>query len=133
MLVSSTGISMDLHYCQGRLKGASFIGKAKTCHDREASSSCHKKKNSCQHPNEELTQSEKDACCQNRTVHVEADDTEKNIDSYNVADQKELTASYTTTKIIIYQIKRSPRYSPQKYRPPPLKKNLPILLQVFRL
>ena len=133
MLGSSIGISMDLHYCQGNLKGASFVGKAKSCHDREASSSCHKKKKSCQHPNEELTQSEKDACCQNRTVQVDADDTDKNLSSISAFDQQEVPAVFAGIKGVTPAINLAAKHSPQKYRPPPLTRNLPVLLQVFRL
>ena len=133
MLVSSTGISMDLHYCQGNLMGASFVGKAKSCQDKEASLACHKKKKSCQHSKEELSQSEKDACCQNRTVQVEADETDKNITSFSPTDRQEFESVFVGIKGVTLIVNLSSKYSPQKYRPPPLTRNLPVLLQVFRL
>ena len=31
ILVSSSGLTMDMHFCEGKLKRINFLGKAKTC------------------------------------------------------------------------------------------------------
>lgn len=68
MLLSSTGFSMDMHFCQDQLKGISLIGKAKSCHDEPSNTSCHKTKKTCHPANDNLSQTEKDNCCRNETV-----------------------------------------------------------------
>ena len=133
VLVTSTGWSMDLHYCQGNLKGASFIGKARTCHDKEVSKACHKKKKACHHNSIELSEEEKNACCQNRVVHVKADDTDKVSVSQATLDYQHEYAALVPLTDSPQIVNLPHRHSPQKYRPPPLNKDLQVLLQIFRL
>ena len=68
MFTSSTGLSFDLHYCQGQLQNVSIFGEAKSCHEKAKevkSSHCKKKQTAC-HKNTDTTKScEENNCCQN--------------------------------------------------------------------
>lgn len=62
---------MDLHYCQDRLKGISFVGKAKTCHEK-LKCSCHVI--TLRDQTENLTQAENKICCHSESIVIEKSD-----------------------------------------------------------
>ncbi len=121
---------MDMHYCQGSLKSVAIIGKAANCHE-QAKKSCHKKKSSCQYESSDSAKAQKDNCCNNKTVKVEADDAERlSMISADLADIEWPTA---VTTLPHYQIEvvSSTQRGEILYRPPPLIPDIPSLYQVF--
>jgi len=66
VLFTSTGFSMDMHYCQNELKSVSFFGEAESCHSAKMGTECpnHKAMSSMQ---------DEDDCCHNETILVESD------------------------------------------------------------
>ena len=70
MMLSSTGFSMDIHYCQDQLKGVSLLVKLNPV-TKSKNAPCHKMKKSCHHKNDNLNQTDKDNCCHNETVVIE--------------------------------------------------------------
>ncbi len=65
VLFTSTGFSMDMHYCQNELKSVSFFGVAPSCHSKEAKTQCPN------HKGMSMSQDE-DNCCHNETILVES-------------------------------------------------------------
>ena len=70
MLLSSTGFSMDVHYCQGQIKSIGLFTKAASCHKKQGLPQCHTTKKSC-HKKQNNT---KDNCCHNQTLSIEKSD-----------------------------------------------------------
>ena len=70
MFITSVGLTVDLHYCSGQLKTFSFIGKAKSCHDKSLMA--------CPNHRKMMAQNEHDGidtgnCCSNKTLHFQFD------------------------------------------------------------
>ena len=81
MFVSSTGFSIDFHYCQGQVKSFSLIGKAKSCHEQAEKNHCKKKLKAChadQSNSKKIKQCKKD-CCSNKTIKFETNDNVKTV------------------------------------------------------
>lgn len=62
MAFSSFGYSVNLHFCQGSLKGFNLFGKAKSCHETMARCPNHK---------EAMTRAHEKDCCSNKVLKVE--------------------------------------------------------------
>ncbi len=131
MLLSSTGFSMDLHYCQDNLKGISLIGKAKSCHDRQAAPPCHKTKKTCHHTKAK-SQTEKDNCCHNETVVIEKTDLDATATQIaTVQDiQLDFVAAFVAVYILNYNVQAD--YQPYvQYKPPLPDRDVQVLYQTF--
>lgn len=74
LLVTSTGVAADLHFCGGELQGFSLLGEAKSCHEQDihpAQPACHKAAYS-----ESLSAADTDCqkdCCHNELVFAQLD------------------------------------------------------------
>ena len=126
LLISSTGWTMNLHFCQNQFSGVSLTGPTKSCHDAST-------KRSCNNAQKDFSQEEKDNCCENQQVRVEADDNDRYVSFDTYAD--DLTDDYVVQRTTPQTIDISSYHSaiPTKYRPPPLEKDVRVLTQVFRL
>ena len=62
MAFSSVGYSVNLHYCQGSLKGFSLFGEAKSCHESRTQCPNHK---------QTMTSAQEKDCCSNKTLSVD--------------------------------------------------------------
>lgn len=74
MFFTSVGLSVDMHYCQGKLKTFNFFGKAKSCHDMgEGMKNCpsHAKMKKA-NESDGSTINKKD-CCSNKIFHFQSD------------------------------------------------------------
>jgi hypothetical protein len=136
VLLSSTGFSMDLHFCQGQLKSFSLFGKAETCHAQAAKSHCQKKKKTCHASisNQDEVGKCKKNCCSNKTVKIESNNDIKNIQTLELAP---LQAKFLTAFIQVYLLKKSEQNKAiiphLNYVPPLLNKDIPVLIQSFLL
>lgn len=132
MLLSSTGFSMDLHYCQDQLKGISLIGKAKSCHDKQATPPCHKTKKTCHHSNDKLSQTEKDNCCHNETVVIEKTDLDAT--ATQIATVQDIQLEFVAAFVAVYvlNIYAQADFQPYaQYKPPLPDRDIQVLYQTF--
>lgn len=132
MLLSSTGFSMDLHYCQDQLKGISLIGKAKSCHDKQATPPCHKTKKTCHHINDNLNQTEKDNCCHNETVVIEKTDLDAT--ATQIATVQDIQLEFVAAFVAVYvlNIDAQADFQPYaQYKPPLPDRDIQVLYQTF--
>lgn len=132
MLLSSTGFSMDMHYCQDQLKGISLIGKAKSCHDRQETPPCHKTKKTCHHTEENLSQAEQDNCCHNETVVIEKSDLDAT--PTQIATSQDIQLDFVAAFIAVYVFNYSVHavFQPYaKYKPPLPDRDIQVLYQTF--
>lgn len=108
LLISSSGITIDAHFCKDQLKGVNFFGKAKTCYGQEARCSLH-------------SEISAKSCCSNKSISI------KSIDkAYDLATMLQMPGQIVAlpNRFKIELIKRYPPATTYtsfiKYRPPPL-------------
>lgn len=136
VFVSSTGFSIDLHYCQGQIKSFSLIGEAESCHQKAEKQHCKKQQKPCQAAQSTPGKlgSCKKNCCSNKTIKVESNDEAKKLQSTELS-QKQI--KFLTTFIQVFlleEIDLSKIIIPHlNYIPPLLNKNIPMLIQSFLL
>lgn len=131
MFISSTGLSMDVHYCQDQLKGISLLGKAKSCHEAQASQSCHKKNKSCHH-SAEATQTEKDNCCHNESLVV--DKIDLGVSNTQITTFQDIQFDFVAAFVAVYVLNYSVEVdfqSYQHYKPPLPDRDIQVLFQRF--
>lgn len=143
MLVTSSGLSMDVHFCRGELINFSFFGEAEPCEmalkqkektpiKEETHSCCHAKKvekvevETCSHTSEI-----KGNCCHNESYSMDAS---------GAYEAEQFTLGFTTLIVEIPQIytldlaffgfKSELNYF-HYYHPPPISRDIQTLHQVF--
>lgn len=136
VLLSATGFSVDVHYCQGQIKSFSLIGKAQSCHEKAAKKHCKSNKKSCHAaPSQTI---EKKACqkncCSDKKVEIENNDEAKPIPTTEISP---VNAQFITAFVQVFLLEYTDlnkRIIPYlHYIPPLLSKNIPVLIQSFLL
>ena len=133
MFLSTAGVSMDMHFCQGNLKRVNFIGKAKTCTEIiQKQAACHSQSKCSKNKVECASNGNHTDCCKNEKIVLEyeydATHTLENTKSTN------LDFYASTTFVSIHGITIEPQSIPYlHYKPPKLIRYLPILLESFLL
>jgi hypothetical protein len=89
VLVSSVGLSLDVHYCNEEFKSFSFFGKAKQCHTTTISCPHHAAM--------EFQNESNNSCCSNQTLEVEEIDFD-----YYTLEKKEITDVQVSCKHFIF-------------------------------
>ena len=130
MFITSIGFAIDLHYCQGDLKSVSFFSEAKKCHDMVAMTNCshHQKQ-------QEQSQScpEEEGCCQNETFQFQPDH-ELTIQTFEFVVNKQLQHFLTAYVIVlINQFDEENPITHTYYKPPLIRRDIPVLVQSFLL
>ena len=129
VLVSSIGLNVDLHYCSGQLKSISFIGKAKSCHQKSMQDCpLHQKMMA----DEGVADFDAKNCCANKKVYLQPD-FEKNapaIDLLIPIEFQQLIPGF----IAVFSIQPSvhhPVATYSDYRPPNISRAIYVLIQSF--
>ena len=131
LLCTSTGFSMDLHYCRGQLQSVGIFQKAQNCHERAA------KNPACKyHRAAASTQSglDKKDCCENHTLDVDADLEPLNATADLVVDlpAKHFTQPALSTSRTSFVVSKTLLAFPHN-RPPPLRRCRAIFPPSFLL
>jgi len=134
LLITSSGISMDVHFCQGKFKRAKIFGKAKTCQEvNECLVKCGTEVKSC---NADMSCSANGChknCCNNETFELDLDFDASVLASTELRPiTQQFLAAFTYTYVLnLVPTKDVPKFT--TYRPPPLERDIAVLFQVFRL
>lgn len=135
ILISSIGISLDMHYCQGQLKSIAFLGQAKSCHTAKKMQNCHHKKDtSSKNKLTNKNDNSKDNCCQNEKLVITKSDFNTTNPQFVSFNNHQLTfiTSFVISFICNYnQSINQSHYS--KYIPPLPHNDVIILFQTFRI
>ena len=127
---SSTGFTVNSHYCQNELKGVNVFLHPKTCHEKQSKASCHKEaQTSC-----ELEKACKNGCCTNTSDYVKLDqDQQFNGFEFKAFDDPVVIAALWLLSGFNFadDIKVSIEYL--NYKPPLLDFDFPAVLQSFLL
>jgi hypothetical protein len=130
IFISSSGVSLDLHFCQGTFKSFSIYGKAKNCH--ELSLEGNKKKPTCKHHLAKATQKEQKDCCKNHTYVIKKSKAEATsqilhefqdfqFDYFNIPPNREIVNIEVFEYIEAYVL----------HKPPLPKRDYQVLFQTF--
>jgi len=135
VLISSTGLSFDMHYCQGNLQNINLFGEAMSCHEKAKkveSSHCKKKQTAC-HKNTDPTKTcDENNCCQNEKLTVE------NIDHQFTSEESEAISKIELITLIAFTqsfllnnniCPNNPDYL--NFKPPLILKDFQVVNQTF--
>ena len=125
VLISTTGIVVNKHYCQNQLKNIALFSKAKSCHDINKVSSCPLHNN---HQNEDK------GCCDEETDFIKSDE-EFVMTSSDFVDLEQ--PAVLATIYILLQLEL-PSFDANTlhyltYKPPIVFRDIPVLLETFLL
>ena len=138
MFSSSIGFSMDIHYCGGELESFSFFGDAEPCEMMQPKQEKKSDHSCCEAPKKEIKscnnrETVKGNCCHNESISM------SNGGAFEVDDisieqfQQALTAviillpNFNLFSVTIERVNYA------HYNPPPIIKDISVLLQVFRI
>lgn len=134
IFLTSSGLSLDVHFCQGNFKRANIFGKAKTCEEvKDCLIKCGKQVKSCHSETACSEDTNHNGCCKNESFEFDLD-----LDAFEIITgesdkiQKQLLADITYTSEPSL-IDRKKVFQSRLYRPPPLEKDYTVLFQIFRL
>lgn len=129
---SSSGFSLDMHYCQGKLKSFSVFGKAKNCHEMAKMSHCKhhssKSTNIC-------SDKEDKNCCNNETLLVKSD-LELQVNSFTLnldKNQEWFISAFAGIFLYNYSSAYNRTDAFQIHRPPLIPRDICVLFQNFLL
>jgi len=132
IMLSSTGFSMDVHYCQDQLKSVSLFGKAKSCHEKQSTLACHQTKKSCHQEEDGISKADKDNCCHNEAVVIEKSDLDAT--ATQIATLQDIHLDFVAALIAVYVFNYDVQVDYQsyvQYKPPLPDRDVQILYQTF--
>jgi len=134
MFLTSTGLSIDMHFCGDHLKSFNLFGKAKNCYELAGV-----QPTKCDVPQKAQTTNtgcsmSKKSCCHNQSLSLQADlevDAEQG-DFLISAQLQHFVVAFVATFLQDQRIEpRKNYYSP--YKPPLIARDIPVLIQSFLL
>ena len=132
VLISSMGITVDMHYCNNELKSFSFSGKAKSCHEPSLKQCPFHSKKLGNNNNDNSVN--KKNCCENKTKFFHSDqDQQIQTFDYELTQPLQLfTVAFINAFFINSGIEKE-ILAFTRYKPPILQKDIPVLIQSFLL
>jgi hypothetical protein len=131
MLLSSTGFSMDIHYCQNQFAGFSFIGKASCCKKAVNTKPCHSVKTKKLNG---INQAEKDNCCHNESIVIEKADLDATNVQYGTINDIQFDFVVVPVSVAEFLINYNAQLDVvpfDQYKPPLPDRDIQVLYQTF--
>ena len=136
LFVSSTGFSMDVHFCKGEIESVSFFGKATPCDmmvEREPVQELHACCRAFQEQNPYSLSIQEKSCCHNESLTV---CTNTDVELSNTLVQNVNTAQFVpvaSTQPLFICLVEKEILDNFIYHPPHFIRDLTIFHQVFRI
>ena len=132
LLLTSTGFSMDVHYCQDQLRGVSLIGESKCCSTTQETSPCLKAKVTTHNNPAKAEMPDKTNCCQNKTLVIDKSDVDAASPQLAITQecQLEFVAAYVAVYVLNYN-QKSPVQTSVPYKPPFPDRDVQVFYQSF--
>ena len=129
VLVSSTGISVAMHLCNGELQDLSFLGTAADCpmeQQKEKLPACH---------NLPASDDADSDCCDDHTLVFEYEDATIDINAQFLAKTLDIkfVAAFQAIILQFFASETAPKPTYALYKSPPLARDIPVLVQSFLL
>ena len=136
MLITTTGFSLDLHFCQGHIMNASVFGKAKSCHmmaKQNKSSHCKKMDALTSDSDSTFSDTCLKGCCNNKTLVIERSEINKTspLSSTFKDYQIQFIISFTSSYLIFQELIPSTYIRFRRYKPPLPVRHIFVLFQSF--
>ena len=131
MLFSTVGFSLDMHFCQGKLVSSSFFGDAPNCLEKAGLKNT---KVCANHKTPSSPSFKKKSCCEDKLLHFQSDqDLNTQKTDFVISPQLQV---FLTAYVLVFTDWTSfkaetPRFS--LYKPPLLRRDIPVLVQSFLL
>ena len=136
LFVTSVGFTVDMHYCQGKLKTFSFFGKAKSCHDiGEGMKNCPFHAQMKQANKSKSNTISKKGCCSNKTLHFQSDQDQPNQLNNALVINPQLQ-SFVIAFVEIFinsSVIETDKPSFVLYKPPLIPRDIYVLLETYLL
>jgi len=127
VLATSAGLAVDTHYCQGHLKTFSVFGQARGCSDmEEMAPSCTR-----QHENTCGERMGNRKCCENRLQYFQPDQNQFSQISNSISANPVIPVAAVVSVSKWEYHHDTPAFF--RYKPPLIQRDIPVLMQVFRL
>ena len=128
VLVSSTGMAVGLHICGGELRDINFFGAKADCpmeEEKDDAPACHAPQPGA----------DDETCCNDHQVVVERFDaaSKHEVLSLTKLQDLQLLAFVKTVVLQFYTSQTDLKPSYALYSPPPLARDIPVLVQSFLL
>lgn len=130
VLFSSTGFTVNKHYCQGELKDLALFVHAQSCHKKNMHQSCSTDKDSCTGHDHEKDNN----CCDDDTDYHKLDQNQQ-IESFQLELLKNpvlLSTIFVILNIELPSVDANTLHQ-TTYQPPIVCEDIPVLLQTFLL
>lgn len=129
VLVSSTGISVGMHLCEGELEDLSFFGAKADCpmeQQQQKLPSCH---------NVPGSDDSASACCDDHTLHLEQADaaSDSNAQLLTKALDLKFVAAFKVVILQLFAPEAEQASTYALYKSPPIARDIPVLVQSFLL
>jgi len=120
-------LTIDMHYCQGKLKALSFIGKASNCTGSTSSTCITSHTN-----NEQSTSLSKQRCCENKTAFLQFSPNQESLSFHSnlSIDHNLLIRLFVAQRESYFHTDTQSSPLPF-YRPPSINEDIPVLVQAF--
>ena len=127
VLVSSTGFSVGMHFCAGKISDLSFYGKASECfmeQKRQTPPPCNT------HVNEEFSQS---SCCEDHRLVVDRLDvaTDANAPAPSKFFDLKLVAAIKVVILQLFALQEELKPAYALYISPSIARDIPVLVRSF--
>lgn len=135
MFFASTGLAVDMHFCQGNMKSLAFFGKAKNCYElATGKKSCPKHETVAkQEKGKDSIRSKK--CCASKSVILQSDSDQlipANALKLNPPAKLFLLA-FTATFLQASEAPSTEFIPYFHYKPPLILRDIPVLFESFLL
>ena len=135
MFLTSVGFTVDMHYCQGNIKSFSFFGKAKNCYElANLPTPCQAHKKTKPPPTNGGIYIDKKECCHNKSVYFHADLNQRTQSADFVLSQS--FQPFFAAFVYVFlpnKFVETNMTSFAFYTPPPIPRDISVLLQTFLL
>lgn len=134
--LSTISLTIDMHFCKGKINNVNLIGKAKSCHEQNVDSTthgCQILESNCHNISKSNTQIACDGCCENKTIVTEKVENFIISQQFKIEDLNITLIAFVEDLCFSNESKDSQFLKYKNHIPPILYKNMPIFIQSFLL
>lgn len=111
LLVATTGVTLNKHYCMGRLKAVALFQSANTCADEGMTDPM--------------------PCCEDVSEELKVENLTKASFDFKSSPELVQLAAFQHAFLVVIISNKKERPSFQNYSPPPSDRDIPVLIQSF--
>ena len=131
MLLTSAGITVDMHFCRGELKTLSLFGEAKSCHKTGVMKNCPRHAEMTTEQGDSMSRKK---CCENKTLSLLADQTQE-VQNFSFVLSQQVQQFLIAYVAVFHTGNAMETGTPDfaHYKPPLIVRDIPVHIQSFLL